>query len=188
MKITGFVGSPRKKGNTDLLVRRILEGASEKGADTDIIYLNDLKIRDCQACNHCRKNPMSCSVNDDMIDLFPLIESSDVVILGSPIYMGYITGLMKTFLDRWQAFGWQAFDGKKGPSARKHIFLVLPYARPEEDVFEYVAEKVGQSLKYVFGAKVNSLLVNKVGAAGSVLQKEDVMQQAWEIGAALVEE
>ena len=180
MHITGFIGSPRKGGNTDNLVRRILEGASEKGAETKVVYLNDLNIRECQACMQCKKKTLRCAVEDDMQDLYPLIDSSDALILGSPIYMGYISGLMKTFFDRWYAFAGVP-DEKKLPVG-KRIFLVLPYRREEKDLFNHVAKQVGQALKYVFGAKVESWLIPGVGDAGEVLQREEVMQRAWEIG------
>ena len=185
MRVTGFVGSPRKEGNTDHLVRKILEGASEKGADTQIVYLNDLNIRGCQACMLCKEKALRCAVEDDMQALYPLIESSGAVVLGSPIYMGYITGLMKTFVDRWFAYAGVP-DEKKLP-AGKRVFWVLPYGREEKDLFNHVAKQMGQAFKHVFGAKVESWLVSGIREAGAALQREDLMQQARQIGAALSE-
>ncbi|MCY3412832.1 MAG: flavodoxin family protein [Candidatus Heimdallarchaeota archaeon] len=54
IKVLGIVGSPRKGGNTDLLVDEILAGSSEAGAIITKIHLNDLNIAPCQACYHCR--------------------------------------------------------------------------------------------------------------------------------------
>ncbi|MDI6893949.1 MAG: NAD(P)H-dependent oxidoreductase [Bacillota bacterium] len=48
--VVGMVASPRKGMNTDTLVRRTLEGARAAGAETGLIYLNDLEVRPCQAC------------------------------------------------------------------------------------------------------------------------------------------
>ena len=62
MKVTGFVGSPRKNGNTDCLVQKMLEGASTKGAETQIVYLNDLNIKECQACMKCKTEKLRCAV------------------------------------------------------------------------------------------------------------------------------
>lgn len=185
MRVTGFIGSPRKEGNTDHLVRRILESVSERGFDTEIVYLNDLNIKGCQACMQCKEKALRCAVEDDMQELYPLIESSDVVVLGSPIYMGNITGVMKTFIDRWYAYAGVP-DEKKLPVG-KRIFLVLPYGREEEDLFDHVAIQLGQMFKYLFGAKVESWLVPGTRDAGAVLQREDLMRHAWQIGAALSE-
>ncbi len=185
MDITGFVGSPRKEGNTDLLVREILQGASGNGADTGVVYLNDLDIRECQACMQCKEKDLRCAVKDDMQDLYPLIESSDAVVLGSPIYIGNVTGLMKTFIDRWYAYAGVP-DEKKLP-AGKRVLLVLPYGREEEGLFDHVAKQLGQALKYVFGAKVESWLVPGLRDAGAVLDRSDLIQHAMWIGVALSE-
>ena len=184
MRVTGFIGSPRKGGNTDLLVQRILEGTSEKGAETEIVYLNDLNIQECQACMQCKKKALRCAVKDDMQDLYPLIESSDVLVLGAPIYMGYITGLMKIFIDRWYAYA--GVPAEKKLPAGKRVHLVLPYRREEKELFNHVAKQVGQAFKFVFGAKVDSTLVPGVGEVGDVLKHEEMMQQAREKGAQLV--
>jgi len=69
MKITGFVGSPRKGGNTDVLVRQALSGAEEGGAATRLVYLNDVAFRDCQGCWFC-KRAGACRLNDGMEELY----------------------------------------------------------------------------------------------------------------------
>ncbi len=181
MQVTGFVGSPRKKGNTDYMVQKVLEGAASKGAETRIIYLNELNIKECQACMQCKTKALRCAVEDDMQSLYPHIESSDVVVLGSPIYMGYITGMMKTFIDRWYAYAGVP-DEKKLPPG-KQVFLVLPYRREDKDLFNHVAKQVGQAFKFVFGAKVDSLMVPGVGEAGEVLNRKAYMQKAYDVGA-----
>lgn len=67
-KVLGIVGSPRKKGNTHLLISRILEGAEEAGATTDIVFLGKLKIRECDGCHACWKGK-PCGKKDDMNDV-----------------------------------------------------------------------------------------------------------------------
>ena len=56
MKILGVVGSPRRNGNTHILVSRILEGARQEGAIADTIFLNDLDIKECDGCHVCWKS------------------------------------------------------------------------------------------------------------------------------------
>ncbi|MFC1819794.1 flavodoxin family protein [Thermodesulfobacteriota bacterium] len=184
MLVTGIIGSPRKGGNTDLMVQKILEGASSKGSDTRTVYLNNLNIKGCQACMQCKTNEFRCAVEDDMQTLYPLIDSSDVLVLGSPIYIGYITGIMKTFIDRWYAYSRVPEEKKLQPG--KRIFLVFPYAREEEDLFNHVAKQVGQSFKFVFGAKVDSLMVPGVRAAGAVLKQEELLNNGFDIGVGFV--
>jgi multimeric flavodoxin WrbA len=66
--ILGVVGSPRRKGNTHILVSRILEGAKNEGAATEIIFLSNLTIRECDGCHVCWKG-RKCSKKDDMNNL-----------------------------------------------------------------------------------------------------------------------
>jgi multimeric flavodoxin WrbA len=178
MLVTGIIGSPRKGGNTDLLVQKILEGALSKGAETQTVYLNDLNIRECQECMQCKTNKFRCAVEDDMQTVYPIIDSSNVLVLGSPIFIGYITGIMKTFIDRLSAYSRVPEEKKLPPGMR--IFLVIPYAREEENLFNYVAKQVGQSLKFVFGARVSSLM--------AVLKQEELLNRAFSIGAGFVSE
>jgi len=185
MEVTGFVGSPRRTGNTSYLVQEILESAARKGVDTQLIHLNGLSIRGCQACMKCKEEPIRCAVDDDMQDLYPAIESSDAVILGSPIYIGNITGLMKTFIDRWYAFA--GVEEQKKLPAGKRVVLVLPYGREETDLFNHVAKQIGQALKYVFGAKVESWLVPGLRELNAAAGRADLQQRAEHIGMALSE-
>lgn len=92
--ILGVVGSPRRKGNTHILVSRILEGAKKEGAATEIIFLNDLTIRECDGCHVCWKG-RKCSKKDDMNNIYPKIIQSDVIIFGTPVYWYGPTALMK---------------------------------------------------------------------------------------------
>jgi multimeric flavodoxin WrbA len=85
MKVCGIVGSPNKKGNVDILVSQVLEGAKSRGAKVEKIYLNDLKIKPCQDCGK-DPYPKYCLFEDDMGQIFTVIETCDAIVLGSPIY------------------------------------------------------------------------------------------------------
>ena len=103
MRVIGFVGSPRENGNTAVLVRRILEGATAAGAETDVFYINNLNIKGCQACMYCKSHD-TCKQEDDMILLIEEIKRADRIIVGSPIYIGFVSGQTKIFLDRLYVF------------------------------------------------------------------------------------
>jgi multimeric flavodoxin WrbA len=82
---TRVVGSPRRNGNTHILVSKLLEGAQVEGALCDTLFLNDLHIRECDGCHTCWKgNP--CSKSDDMNAIYPKLIESDVIIFGTPVY------------------------------------------------------------------------------------------------------
>src|SRR5512138_2812576 len=102
-RVLGLVGSPRKNGNTHLLVAKMLEGAQAEGAETELVLLPDLTIQECDGCLACwRDKP--CPKQDDMNALYPRIVASDVLVLGTPVYWYGPTALMKAMIDRWVYF------------------------------------------------------------------------------------
>jgi multimeric flavodoxin WrbA len=102
MKILAVNGSPRQgKGNTDRVLKPFLAGAEQAGADIDLVYLQAKNIKPCRGCNACwLKTPGRCIQKDDMTELVELMRRCEVLVLASPIYVGGLTGQMKTFLDR----------------------------------------------------------------------------------------
>jgi multimeric flavodoxin WrbA len=104
MRVIAINGSPRKNGNTATMLKEILAGAAEKGADTRFIHLNDLKMKGCQGCLFCRENLGQCAQKDDFQDVLEEMKKCDAVALGTPIYAFNVTGQFKCFLDRCFCF------------------------------------------------------------------------------------
>lgn len=104
MKVIAINGSPRKKGNTAILLEKALEGAAYKTAETEMIHLYDLKFKGCISCFACKringKSYGKCAVKDDLFEVFDKIEKADALLLGSPIYFGEVTGELRCFLER----------------------------------------------------------------------------------------
>jgi len=104
MKVLAINGSPRKKWNTAMLLDKALEGASSKGAKTELIHLYDLNFKGCVSCFACKtkggKSYGKCAVQDDLTAILNRIEGVNALILGSPVYFGSATGEMKSFLER----------------------------------------------------------------------------------------
>lgn len=94
-------GSPRKRSNTDMLLRR-LQGQT----GGEFIKLTDFDVRPCGACWACRRNG-NCSVDDDMSTvLMPKLLAAQAIVLGSPVFFNNVTAQMKAFIDRtWSARG-----------------------------------------------------------------------------------
>lgn len=99
MKILAINGSHRKGRNTAGMLKLVLAEAAGLGAETELIELSQLNIKPCTACNRCLRTPV-CSVQDDMKPLADKMLNSDAIVLGSPVYFGNVTGLMKNFMDR----------------------------------------------------------------------------------------
>ncbi|MFW9876802.1 MAG: flavodoxin family protein [Candidatus Thorarchaeota archaeon] len=100
MKIIGIVGSPRVDGNTQKLIEIMLESSEENGVETKIFNLNEMDIKGCQSCYHCKTTDEDCAIKDDMLYLFEEIKQSNAVIIGSPFYFGQMSAQLKIFVDR----------------------------------------------------------------------------------------
>lgn len=102
MKITVFNSSPRcERGNTNVMVEALLEGAKGAAAETEVIFLAKKAIKHCLGCFSCwTKTPGVCVIEDDMKDLRAKYMASDIVVLATPLYCDNVNGLMKDFMDR----------------------------------------------------------------------------------------
>jgi multimeric flavodoxin WrbA len=102
MKAIAFNGSPRKGGNTEFLLRKVLEPISEAGIETELVQIGDKPVRGCIACYKCRENKNSrCAIDTDMInECIGKMIQADAIILGSPTYFAGMTSEMKALIDR----------------------------------------------------------------------------------------
>jgi multimeric flavodoxin WrbA len=114
MKVIGISGSPRK-GNTEWIVKRLLDFISDMGFDTELILLRSLNIESCSGCLACEiggKNRKSvCVIKDDMQEIYPKILEADGIILGTPVYFELLSALLKNFMDRTCPI-WTKLEGK----------------------------------------------------------------------------
>ena len=103
MKILGIVGSPRKGGNTEILVKEALEAAGKAGAETELILVRDKNIAPCDGCGACRENGI-CHIKDDMQTIYQQLQAADGVIFGTPVYFMNVSAQAKAVMDRTYAF------------------------------------------------------------------------------------
>lgn len=124
MKVLVIHGSPRAKGNSDLLCDEFIRGAEESGNQVEKISLREKEVRPCKACYACFKTGF-CVQKDDMADILQKVEAADVLVFASPTYFLTMSGQMKVFIDRllpkWQELGGKdayvivtGHDGKQG--------------------------------------------------------------------------
>lgn len=85
-KILAVVSSPRKGGNSEMLVDRFIEGAKESGHTVKKICLREKKIAPCIACEACLRNGGTCVQKDDMADILQKIIDADTIVLSTPVY------------------------------------------------------------------------------------------------------
>jgi len=179
MKITAFNGSPRKNGNTRIVIEKILESASEKGLSTEIIDLNDMNIKGCQACYSCKKNGNNCVINDDMQKLHESVLSSDVIILGSPTYMWQVSAQTKLFTDRlYNFFNFNEPSKIKG----KKLILLFTQGSQDPNFFSAYFEHFKNAFIFMGFDVIDSLVVPGIRVPGEVVNNDEIMQKISAIG------
>ena len=103
-RVLGVCASPRKSGNSDILVGQILAGAKERGAGGEAIHLRDYSFEPCIGCEKCRKDEICTGLDDGMQLLYPRILGSRGLVLVSPTHNYNVTAWMKAFIDRLYCF------------------------------------------------------------------------------------
>ncbi len=104
MKILGLSFSPRKDGNTVVLLNEALSGARQEGAETELYSIAGKDIKPCDGCWGCRKAGV-CHIKDDMQEIYEKLLEADGIIFGTPVYFYNMTGQGKTVIDRTIALG-----------------------------------------------------------------------------------
>jgi multimeric flavodoxin WrbA len=177
-KILGVVGSPRRQGNTHILVSRILEGAQSEGGRGDILFLDDLAIKECNGCHACWEGK-ECSKNDDMNSIYPQIIESDGIVFGTPVYWYGPTALMKAFIDRFVYFNCPENRVKiRGKSA----VLAVPFEEEDPQTAALVVAFFEKSLRYLEMNLAGTILVQGVSRKGEILKKGDKLTEGYELG------
>jgi multimeric flavodoxin WrbA len=187
MKVCGINGSPRRNGNVDILISQVLKGANSNGAETCEIYLNDLQIKPCQSCG-VDPYPEFCLFDDDMKEIYALLESCDVIVLGSPVYFDTVSAQTKLMIDRvnclmpYVAQSNGTFDFERRMKKRKKgIFIAVAGAEQE---FSTVLTTVKGFFKWANIELVERILYShEDNELGGVKDNKEMMTRAFKIGA-----
>ena len=114
MKVVGICGSPRR-GNTEWMLKRLLEIVAQTGADTELILLRRQTIKHCNGCLTCevggKARKGTCTIKDDMQEIYPRLLEADCLVFGTPVYFEMLSGLLKNFMDRTCPV-WPMLEGK----------------------------------------------------------------------------
>jgi len=181
-KVLGIVGSPRRKGNTHILISRILEGAASEGAVCEHLFLKDLRILECDGCHACWKG-RRCIKKDDMRGVYSRIAESDALVFGTPVYWYGPTALMKGFIDRFVYFNC--------PENRKKIWgkraaIAVPFEEESDETAELVVAFFERCIEYLEMELVGKVLVPGVTRKGEIIEKVAKLKEGYELGKTLV--
>jgi len=183
--ILALYGSPRKGGNTSVLLERAVRGALDGGASVEEIFLRDLSISPCLELCACRKTGR-CSIRDDFDLLRDKLLSCDGMMLASPIFFYSVSAHTKIFMDRCQEF-WakkylidQAPFGLRTPT-RKALFLSAGATRGRK-LFDGVLLSVRYFLDTLDMELWGSLLYRGLDGPSDVLEHPEYMDETYRMG------
>lgn len=199
MKILGILGSPRKGGNTDILLDMALEGAGSKGAETEKICLGDLNFKGCIECAGCDKTGV-CILTDDMTPIYDKLKTADAIILASPIFFAGITSQLKAMIDRCQS-EWIAKYVLKHikPLTTRDSRLTTHHSPDKKGAFICVSGhkkddffKAAKKTSAAFFATINAgfayqLFFGGVDKKGRIRKVKGALEKAYRLGCKLAE-
>ena len=113
MRVLIINGSPRQKGNTSIALAEIVKQLEKLGIESEIVWIGNKPVRGCIACNTCKDNPGACVFDDDVCNgISAKMNSSDALIVGSPVYWGQPNGAVLSIIQRAFYSNGAAFRGK----------------------------------------------------------------------------
>jgi multimeric flavodoxin WrbA len=178
--VVGILGSPRRGGNSDILLDQCLKGAREMGAATTKLVLRDLKIAPCQGCNQCLTSG-ECMVADGMREVHRALLQADAVVVASPIYFSGLTAQTKCMIDRCQSL-WarESILGMKVDHPRKGAIILV--GGDPKAVFRNAQSELKAFMKGIGLSFCSELMVAGVEKPGEVRERPEEMLRAMEMG------
>ncbi len=189
MKALGIAGSQRRGGNTDTLLARFMEGAASQGAEIKTIHVCDLKIAACLHCDACLVSG-ECKVQDDMHLVYQEFNSSDRIVLASPLHFLSVTAQLKALIDRCQALWARKYILKVPPLSekrqRKGFFISVGGRRTVPNLFEAVLPTIKILFRTIDVPYAGDILVPGIDARGDILKHPEALQAAYLAGQKLI--
>lgn len=185
--ILGFSGSPRRNGNSDILLKNILEAATQENITCEHYNLTNIQFQGCIGCEKCRKDKICTGLIDGMSVMYDQIISTQGLVLVSPTHNYNITSWMKAFIDRLYCFYNFEKDHPRSWSSqlanqnRKAVVAAICEQENEEDM-GYTIEAMAKPLEALGYEIVGKLSVFKIFEKGKIKKDPNAIEQASELG------
>ena len=187
LKVLGIMGSPRKHGNTDLLLDEALKGSENQGADIEKIFVNHLEIEPCLEDYGCAISGI-CTIRDDMDDIYIKLLEADRIIVASPIFFYSMPSQLKALIDRCQAIWSRKYLLKHDmPNTNRKGAFIGVGATKGKNLFD--GAKL--TMKYFYDALnveyVDNMLIRSIDQKGEIKEHPTALQDAYELGVRLAQ-
>lgn len=183
----GIATSPRRGGNTSILLEKALEGASSVGARTEMLNINNFKFSPCLACDGCFKEG-KCVILDDMQIIYEKLLTADRIILASPIFSMGLCAQAKAMVDRTQRF-WstkyilkqQVITGKNRRPERKGM-LISAAGSDHKNVFDGAIQVAKYFFLMLETDFTGSFCYQNTDEKGTILRHHTALTEVYQAG------
>ena len=186
-KILAIYGSPRRKGNTSILLKKAVEGARESGAEVTEVVLRDLKISPCLEIYGCKEEGQ-CAIKDDFQEVVRMIQETDGLMLSSPIFFYSVSAHTKILIDRCQSLWVKKYwieNVSDTGHKKKGLFISLGATKGKK-LFDGVLLTIRYFFDVLDTELWKSLLYRNIDFEGDVLKYPEYINEAYLAGKELV--
>lgn len=177
-KITAIIGSPRKNGNCEAIVGKMIEAAEAAGNTVEVFRMNQIPAKGCQACMGCKKKSGMCIVKDELTPVLESVKNADSLILATPDYFGQPTAQFRIFQDRTYGF----IDGTfRCTFAPKKFVTVTTCATGYDGALKITADIEGVMQNFFKCESMGSITYSEA-QNGPAADNAEVMAKAEELG------
>ncbi len=182
MSILAIMGSPRKGGNSDLLLDEFLRGVEEGGGEFEKLSVGDLKISPCREILACEKDG-ECVIKDDMNSVYEKLLEAEKIVIAAPIFFYGFPAHFKALIDRCQVL-WvrKHLLGVEPAGGSRRAFALLLGATKGERLFDGVLLTLRYFLEPLNAGLAGTLLYRKVEKKGDIRNHPTAMKEAYQAG------
>ena len=187
IEVFGVSGSPRKNGNSDVILKAILSGVSFENVPSEYLNLTNIQFQGCIGCEKCRKDKICTGLIDGMSLIYNQLISSKGLILVSPTHNYNITSWMKAFIDRLYCFyNFQnnrprSWSSQLADQDRKAVLAAICEQETKEDM-GFTLEAMRKPLEALGYEIIGELAVLRIFDKAKVKQDQETMAKAHELG------
>jgi len=189
IKVLGLFGSPRRGGNTDLLLEEMLKGAQSQGAEIERIFLSQLNISPCQECRKCEVSG-NCVIDDEMQEIYPRLTKANFIILASPIFFYSVTAQTKVLIDRCQTLWARKYVLKQQPLNKEIInrkgWFISVGGTKGSNLFKGAVLTVRYFFDAIDVEYNGELLFHRIDEKGAIKKHPTALKKAFRMGRQLI--
>jgi multimeric flavodoxin WrbA len=189
--LVALLGSPRREGNTAILLQEAIRGSEDAGCTVELIWVPGLQIKPCMEIFVCKQKPV-CAIKDEMQAYYDTIRNADGLIVATPVMTMGVPGALKSFIDRFQVFYMAKYERKEPlvtPDQRKvRKMLLLSIAGMNiKNLFAGLLQTMHAFSEIIDCPILDTLLRDDIDTIRDITTRPELLKEAYAKGYALGE-